>query len=264
MKIFGLDVYFKGILDSLKIWYPIQLIWTSTNIRHTLGASLIVNFVVFFTNYYYLYVIPIWYPKVWLYFGYVYLVLWYIPCYVGIVYLNHQWSTHMVTRLCQKKYGEQKYANAETAYGMFLVYLFQLVIALINTALVWNWVKLLVTFFTQSWLAAFCLFETRLIYKGYSLNQRIEFFQRRWLYFLGYGTVWGLMYLCLPYRIMYSLYYSISGIMILNTINITPLKFDQLVSLPIFGIANFVGDRITGGGFKPNSVTTPTKTMSAN
>ena len=95
-----------------------------------------------------------------------------------------------------------------------------------------------------AWLFAFSLFETRLIYKGYTLQQRITFLQRRWLYFLGYGTVWSLLYLFGNYSVMYSLYHNLTNIMILNTIHLTPKKFDLLVSMPIFGVVRQLSDWI--------------------
>jgi hypothetical protein len=235
-------VFLNGFVDSLKILYPMHLIWKSSRIKKVVGMSFLFNFCIFLVNVYYFYFVCNWFPSTWYFVKWIVFVIWEIPAFATTIYLNRKWCGDLIKMICEKKYGnsKQKFVYAEIAYGTVLVYIFHSIILLLSVSVSSEYISILIKFLGNSWLTAFYLFETRLIYKGYSLNQRIVFLQRRWLYFLGYGTIWGIINLILPYKIFYSLNYQLTNLMILNSIHLKPIKYKKIISLPIFGIVNSI------------------------
>ena len=235
---YGLSVYFTGLFDSLRLQYPLHLLWESSTAKVILGKSFAFNFAIFLYNVYYTYYVPVWYNSYWQWFYPVFFVVWVLPSFSAAIFLNSQWSGELSELVCKKKYGAPKhqYGYIEAMYGTFLIYIFHSLLAIVGWSVSFAPLRLIVLFSGYSWLSAFYLFETRLIYKGFVLPQRIQFLQRRWLYFLGYGTPLALMHMLLPYNTFYTLHYLISNLMVLNTIHLTPQKYTTLESLPIFGI----------------------------
>lgn len=233
-----IDVFFGGILDSLNPQYPLHLLWKSSNVKKIIGMSIVLNFLIFGFNVYYSYYVQYWYANLWKWIYPFYLTLWTIPSFAAALVLNSYWSGKLATLVCEQKYKTPKheFGYIETMYGNFFIYIFHAMLASIKCSVSLQVLKYPILYVGNAWLSAFYLFETRLIYKGYTLPQRIEFLQRRWLYFLGYGTPLALIYLTLPYNIVYTMYYLLSNLMVLNTIHLTPKKYENLVSIPVFGI----------------------------
>jgi hypothetical protein len=241
-----LNILLKGILDSLKIWYPIHLIIRSSRIRTILLSSFILNFVIFSVNYLYFVTIFNWYPNFWKTFYWIFVIFVEIPCFGLTTYFNHNYARKLTELIFEKKYEnnnnviqqqrETEQIISEFIYGTMLIYLTQFILIIVNVLIEWNALRTIISYFGYSWLMSYYLFEPRMIYKKYALHQRISFFHHRWLYFLGYGSIWGIMYILYPYRILYSVYYFIMNLLILNTINLNPSKYDYIESIPIFGL----------------------------
>lgn len=237
MDIIG--VFFGGLIDGMRPQYSLHLLWKSSNVKHIIGMSLLFNSFIFLYNVYYSYCVAIWYPAVWNWIYPFYFVLWVIPSFSAALILNSRWNNKIAKLVCKEKYGESKNPDInyiESIYGTFLIYIFHLFLIFVDWGIAFWPLRLLILYAGYAWLTAFYLFETRLIYKGFKLPQRIEFLQRRWLYFLGYGTPLALMYMTFPYHIVYTLYNVLSNLMVVNTIHLVPQRCDSLVSIPIFGI----------------------------
>lgn len=250
------DVFVGGIRDSLSPQYPLHQLWESSRIKKIIGTSLAFNSIVFIYNVYYTYFVGAWYPSAWQWFYPIFYVTWVIPSFTAALFLNSMWSSQLANLVCETKYGaagatassvsdprqankqakQQQYAYIEFMYGTFLIYIFHAMLGLVKLGVSLSIIRLPILYLGYAWLSGFYLFETRLIYKGYTLPQRIEFLQRRWLYFLGYGTPLALIYMIFPYDIVYTLYYLLSDLMVLNTIHLQPKRYEKLVSLPIFGV----------------------------
>ena len=232
------DVFFGGILDSLSPQYPLHLLGKSSQVKNIIGISVGFNFLIFVFNVYYSYYVSQWYQNTWNWFYPGYVIFWAIPSFTAALVLNATWSGQLAKLVCKEKYGEPKhqYGYIETIYGTFLIYIFHAMLTTVKYSVSVSVLRLPILYMGYAWLSGFYLFETRLIYKGYTLPQRIEFLQRRWLYFLGYGTPLALIYMILPYNTVYTMYYFLSDMMVLNTIHLKPKKYNNLVSLPIFGV----------------------------
>lgn len=246
-----IDVLFGGIRDSLSPQYPLHLLWTSRKIKKIIGISVAFNFLIFLYNVYYTYFVKSWYSYSWQWIYPIYFVLWVVPSFSAALFLNSNWSSELANLVCKEKYGQQPQSGSqnsyiETMYGTFLIYIFHAMLGVIKWTISVSIIRIPVLFMGYAWLSGFYLFETRLIYKGYTLPQRIEFLQRRWLYFLGYGTPLALIYMIFPYNIVYTMYYLLSDLMVLNTIHLQPKRYETLVSLPIFGIVKSFTDWLTG------------------
>jgi hypothetical protein len=241
-----LNILFTGILDSLKFWYPIHLIIGSSRIKRIFVISFILNFLIFSINFYYSIIVSNWYPEFWNTFYWIFLILWEIPCFIVATYVNHYYGGQLTELICKKKYDvtqrTTKQSVSEMVYGTLLIYSTYVMLMVINSTIDWIWLKYIISYLGYSWLIAYYLFEPRMVYKGYTLKQRISFFQHRWLYFLGYGSIWGVLYISYPYRILYSLYYCVMNLLVLNTIHLVPLKYDYIESIPIFGITGSFTD----------------------
>ena len=247
-------VFLTGLLDSLKVWYPISLLWFSTSTWQKFRKIIVLDISVLLISIYYIVFVAGWFPGVWLIFRGAFVIFWEIPCFAFLFYFNNKWSSEIISQICAKKYSttttnsnsnsvsfQKNYS--ESLYGSYLVFLCYVGIVFADLVIHWYWLRCLVLFLGYSWLSAYHAFEKRLVYKGYTLRQRIDFFQRRWLYFLGYGAVWGVVYASpWPYRLLYTLYFIMENLGALKTVNITPQKFEPLVTLPIFSFAVGVGD----------------------
>jgi hypothetical protein len=239
-------VFFKGVFDSLTLYYPLHLTASSSRIRNLLVVSFICNVIVYLVNIYYLIYVAQWFPDVWNWFKIVFAIMWEIPIYAMLVYYNRKWTSQMTQLVCKKRYGDSKSKQPylEMLYGVFLIYIFQGLLLFLSSALSWEIPRKTVLFFGRSWIASFCLFEPRLIYKGYSLQQRIHFLHRRWLYFLGYGAIWAIGHAWLNYRIWYPSFLFLAGFVSINTIHITPQKSQLLESVPVFSVINNLAEKI--------------------
>jgi etoposide-induced 2.4 mRNA len=248
INLYMLNIFLFGIWDSLKIWYPLHLLVRSSTIRKIFSIAFFINALVFVVNLYYFVYISSWYPNFWQYFTIIFLILWEIPCFVITIFINYYYGNQLMELVYKKKYTtitrSTKQIASELVYGRILIYSTHLLLFLVNLTIRWTFVTTIVSYIGYSWLTAYYLFEPRLVYKGYTLKQRISFFEHRWLYFLGYGSICAICYLIYPYRIMYSLYYSVTNLLILNTVNLIPLKYDKLESIPIFGITGSFTDYI--------------------
>lgn len=249
-------LYFLGFIDSLRMWYPIQLLWSSNRIRGIFMESFKFNMFLLLVNCYFEYFALNYsnLPKS----GWWFWTLgWSLPMWVCATLFNFRWNKRMAELLCKKKYQKTtqldvKQEIAQLIYGELLIFTFQI---LINLSYVTTYyIRYVILFCGYSWLSSYYLFEKKYIYKGYSLSSRVRFFETRYVYFLGYGTLWSLMYLYLPFSVSYMLYFLLSNFFSLNTINLSPQKgSDQYI--PIFRLSTIISEWLVSNiGFFSNKI----------
>lgn len=154
-------------------------------------------------------------------------------------------STKNTTKNTTKSSGKRKTIGiwdyiAETLYGFILSSIFKLQI--LTGGIIISYISYLIlpyylskflihsyTIITLAWLFSWTVFEYKLIYQGYSLLNRISYFEKRWLYFLAFGLPFAFFYtLCNIYFSNYIKYVAWFTLLTFGTIRIVTSKPSKL------------------------------------
>lgn len=255
------NVAWEGFKDSLKCWYSLQLMLGSTRIygfvKFPMFIALMFAIVHLPTK-----LIESASNRAEL-LSIVTLLAWSLPMYVIALGTNLNYHSKMLRCLYQERARERKIKNknarapptlqkmiTELVYGHLLLIGFMAQMELQrrvgNTfadsagviAIVIKFVTTILIWVNYTWFFAFYIYEFKLTFNGLPIQKRIKYFEERWVYFIGYGSLLGALYMSLPFWIATSFYLIYLNFMILNTINLKPPKnvnvHPKLRRLPIF------------------------------
>jgi hypothetical protein len=191
-----------GSIDALNAFANIRLVWRSSRVKTFIKSSFpafalfaLVNFL------YHTYRSHVSYFTTFLYYS-----VWFLPAYIlcniYLYYTSHSlWesvnaktnattNTSTNTKLQQsrqRKDSEKIKDIAEVCYGLILSMSYVILTSAVwlcipstIIASVWQTV-------TCSWAISWTVFENRFISEGKDLVKRIRHFERRWMYFMGFG-----------------------------------------------------------------------------
>lgn len=182
-----------------------------------------------------------------------YHLFWIYPICVLSFVLNNLWYLEISNRAYKLAVGEpsklkKDYPNIlKTIAGE----LYRVVLLLIYTTqcnLVCHipYIGTFLSFIFFSWLSSFFIFEYKWINHGWSLDQRVEYFESHWMYFLGFGMPITLASFFWPITVNQGIYALLFPMFIIMSNRATPLpKSKEVVTfsyipnnMPIFGLAS--------------------------
>ena len=118
-------LFFLGLWDSIKVFYPIHLLYRSTRVRKVFLESLFFNLVLLGMNIYFEYFAPhqagYWF----------WMMTWCLPMWLIATIYNYRWNKRLMELICKKKYSNVNLSTnakreiAELFYGGLLIIVFQ-------------------------------------------------------------------------------------------------------------------------------------------
>lgn len=136
-----------------------------------------------------------------------YYITWVFPLYFISLLLNFCWYADIASLLHKhdktdrkKKTAQQRPSAhiADAIYGFLLSQSFLIQIVLLSLV---PFFGKMISFVYFCWLYSFSSMEYRLINLGWPLPKRLEFFEKNYIYYLGYGTPFTVVYFTLPYLV---------------------------------------------------------------
>lgn len=118
-------------------------------------------------------------------------------------------------------------------HGMLLSLMFTLQAQTLNfmiSRILSSWAGIIANVFYTSLLISWNSFEYRLIYEGLDIFQRKYYFERRWLYFLGYGLPLSIVYVLIfnqSWKLGVCVWYPGLMFMTIRAIRSKPSKFER-------------------------------------
>lgn len=229
-----------GLIDGLNLFSILRLVKRSSRIKQFLYKTIPFYIVFALVNYIYygwykVLLYKMWYTRFFI--QMMWWIIWLIPAYIFSKVLYYKqvsalWETVYKKKKKKKENSNMKHQTdnwmsvAELAYGILLSIAYTAQITAVEL-LIPNHYKINTIFsiILFSWAISWSIFEYRMIYEGHNLPQRVRYFERRWLYFLGFG---------LPLSsIHYILYIDwITSISVLQ-FTITLLSIRAILSTPI-------------------------------
>ena len=133
--------------------------------------------------------------------------LWFIPSYIVCKLLYYYqfmelWDTvYSKRKSSEKNKITNKDSNmwtsiSELIYGIVLSTAYFVQTVVLEAVIPIQAVRMIFSNIAFSWMISWGVFEYKLIYEGKDLFQRIRYFERRWLYFLGFGLPISVLYTC--------------------------------------------------------------------
>ena len=227
--------FYKGVLDGINIYSTSKLIYRSSRIKKFLYKVLplysifaIVNLIYY--KWFYISILP---TKTWVVrviTSSLWWIIWLIPAYAltKILYYKQFSELWKIVYKNQKKQKKQKTNGwkytSELIYGTTLSLAYSMQTLFIELFIP---IKILASIFSIisfSWAISWTVFENRFIYQGFDLSDRIHYFERRWLYFLGFGLPLAIIYRYVDWVTGISLWYFASIILSLRVILANPIK----------------------------------------
>lgn len=244
-------VFCKGVQDGVNVIYPIELTWASSRVWKIMSAAMGLNLLFAILNVYF-----------WMltrndsmFVQQFVNVLWIFPVYGIVTLFNCKYQTQVLELIYKYKYSEKVYKDqfkmsiklvTELVYGALLMIGLLIEIELVRTFM--PIVPALFLLPLHCWFFSFYICEFKLIYFGKDLHERIMYFERHWLYFLGYGLPLALVYTFLPFALTCSIYVCWSTLLIINTVNIKPkLHKDihrKIARIPVFCFTKWIAMHI--------------------
>lgn len=244
------NVFFKGLLDSLRFCYSITQISSSKRIKSLIKYPVIVSIInavinitacsLFISDYYQDAFLSL---------------FWTVPVYILAVITNANYHTKILGLLYSEKDSQQNLRKktkslsnyqliTELVYGHLVLVGFSIQIEVMK----YFWLTSLpfigflfgfIQWLMYSWFFGFYIYEYKLIHNSLDIKKRVKYFEERWVYFLGYGFIFGTMSYWLPFSISSSFYLLYLNLLIINTIHLRPVKNENIVMsklerLPIF------------------------------
>ena len=98
-----------------------------------------------------------------------------------------------------------------------------------------------IKYITLAFIYSLNSFEYKWNYEYWPIKYKLEYFERHWIYFLGFGTPFAFLFMFLPYFISSGIYALLFPITIINASLAIPLRPNPLKSflperIPIFNI----------------------------
>jgi len=204
--------FYKGLIDGLDVIDTFRLIRRSSRIKAFIYNALPVYLVFMCVNFayslwYFPNILPnhVWYTVILIRIGW--WGLWFIPSYVVCKVLYYKqfmelWKTVYSKRnkrnqsKSSKKFRELDMwtSISELVYGAVLSSAYFVQTKIFDFMIPITSIRLLFSAIAFSWMISWGVFEYRFIYEGKDLFQRIRYFERRWLYFLGFGLPMSMLY----------------------------------------------------------------------
>lgn len=243
-------IFFNGIMDGLLIFYAMKLIYYSSRVRKIMLPALRLSGIYLLANIYFHVIIGIETTAATTQFLYLF---WMFPVYTLVSVFNYKYHTGVLELIYKQKYKEKNYQKqfefstktiTEIVYGNLLM-----IGMLLEIQVVKRMFPSIVVFILHCWLFSFYIFEFKLLYLGYDIKTRIDYFQRRWVYFLGYGMPLTVAYFALPTTLSMSFHLFIINFLIINTINLHPKKHyihSKFNTFPIFKFPQMFANLIVG------------------
>lgn len=236
---------YKGLFDGLNVIDTFRLIRRSSRIKKFIYNALPVYLVFICVNFgygfwYYPNILPYrtWYTRIitkLMWWG-----LWFIPSYIvckvlyykqfmelwKTVYSKRKNSRNSSTKQDKKKRELDTWTSiSELIYGVVLSSAYFIQTKIFDYIIPITSVRLLFSTVAFSWMISWGVFEYRFIYEGKDLYQRIRYFERRWLYFLGFGIPISMLYtFVFDWYIGMNVWYPIVMFLSFRAILSTPIK----------------------------------------
>lgn len=137
---------------------------------------------------------------------------------------------------------------ADTLYGQILQYVLLGQITVLGKVPL-PWIGPGITFTYTAWLMALYCFEYTWIYRQWSFETRLDYFENHWAYFIGYGTPLALIKYSLDsFLVSAAAFQLMFPLFLLIAIKAEPITCTYLPTrLPVCREARIVTDRIVGG-----------------
>lgn len=245
----------SGIYEGGNVMANVKLIRRSSRIQKLLKEILPLYSIFAIVNVY-LFILGLWFR--WTDFV-LYCLTWFIPAWCVCNVITYKWYINMWNLVYSKKEAKPTSLNlldnlAHIIHGnlLFTVYVIQISIGdWILTNLFSSYIGVLYSVVNISWLISWNAFEFKMMHEGLDLFQRVYYFERRWLYFLGYGLPLSLVYTFVPWQLGVCVWYFGIMIMSLRAILSNPVKWegdqdDYLTRLKIFWIPKHITCYILG------------------
>lgn len=117
---------------------------------------------------------------------------------------------------------------SELLYGFLLSFAYYIQSVVIWYIVPTYFLSVLTSVILFSWTISWSVFEYRFIHANKDLFQRIRHFERRWLYFLGFGLPLSVLYHFLSRPISLSIWFIAIAFLTLRAIVVKPLKSPKL------------------------------------
>ena len=240
--------FLKGLIDGLNIYSTTKLIYRSGRIKQFLYNSIplyaiyaIVNFV-----YHGLYsnnILPTHSHYTQLLISTLWWTLWFIPAYITIKIISYRYLTVLWNSVFEKQTtaktkpknknknkNKTPHSNDGWEYVGEIIYGTILGIAYTTQIFIIDWfipIKIVSTIFSTisfAWAVSWAVFEYKMIREGHDLLQRIRYFERRWIYFLGFGLPLAILYRHIDWTTGISIWDLTIAFLTLNAILVIPIK----------------------------------------
>ncbi len=211
----SLKLVYSGIHDGFNVISNVRLIRRSSRIKNAImeilplyGVYAVVNFWIFLIQYTSFYTNKTWtYRLGWslfTWFG------WLIPMWCVCTVVTYKWYSKLWQQVYSKKQDLSISMNniqqsnitginsiSNVIHGVLLSSIFIVQISVFDWVLSRLFSSFVGTYYTitnMSWLISWSAFEFRMIHEGMDIFQRVYYFERRWMYFLGYGLPLSIIY----------------------------------------------------------------------
>lgn len=126
-----------------------------------------------------------------------------------------------------KRQDTWKYIS-ELLYGIVLIVAYTVQLFVVDYFIPIQSISTIVSVIMFSWSVSWTVFEYRFIYESKDLFQRTRYFERRWLYFLGYGLPFSIVYYLLSWQLQLIVYPYAITLLSLRAILAEPQKSPNL------------------------------------
>jgi hypothetical protein len=227
-----LQPFKQGVRDSLKVWYSLTLLYQSSRIKKLAKQPFLVAGTFAFIHVLIMCLLSNQHAQY-----KITLVFYTYPVYILAILTNAVYQTRMLNLLYsyqaqlrgdRPKPFDFKNNIVELVYGHLILLGFTLQITTIQyftkTLPIINVLANILLTIPYSWFFSFYLYEYKLIYNSQKIQQRVRYFETRWLYFSGFGAIFAILYQVTPFYVSTSFYLLYLNLLILNTIHLNPMK----------------------------------------
>ena len=242
--------FYRGLVDGLNIFSTFSLINRSSRIKKFLTKVIPFYLIFGIVNilYYEWYFCPgnssytvtgAWW------------ICWLVPAYMFVCVVHYMrfgelWKSVYENKKKFKDMTKGLEYVSELVYGIMLVTVYAIQTILIDYIVPTEILSAIFSTISFAWGISWSVFEYRMIYEGHSLSQRIKYFERRWIYFLGFGLPLAILHRNLSWGVALALWYPMITLLSLRVILATPIKSPEKPqkTLGIFTFAEYISTQI--------------------